>query len=219
MKILKVVVAIFALAVVAFLVVAAFLPKTYTVTRSASIEAPPVIVFAQVNDLKLWKDWSPWAAMDPSMKTWFGDTHVGEGASYSWKGDQVGEGELTITHSDMPSSIRTHVTFDGQSEGNGEWSFEPENDGTLATWTMNGNLPWPTARYFGLIIDDMLGPQFEDGLQRLKTKAEADAQGLGGLGKVLGQGMQELGKELGKAMEEAGVDFGKAMEEAMKAPQ
>ncbi len=219
MKIVKVIVAMLALAVVAFLVVAAFLPKDYQVTRSTSIDAPPVIVFAQVNDLKLWTDWSPWAAMDPSMKTMYGATSVGEGASYSWKGDKVGEGELTILSSDMPHSIKTRVTFDGQGEGQGEWLFEPENGGTRATWTMNGNLPWPTARYFGPIMDKMLGPQFEDGLQRLKTKAEADAQGLGGLGKVLGQGMQELGKELGKAMEEAGVDFGKAMEEAMKAPQ
>ncbi len=219
MKILKVTVAVLALVVVAFLVVAAFLPKDYEVTRSTSIDAPPVIVFAQVNDLKVWNDWSPWAAMDPSMKTMYGATSVGEGASYSWTGDKVGEGELTIVHSEMPRSIRTQVVFDGSDEGNGEWVFEPESGGTRATWTMRGTLSWPTARYFGPMMDKMLGPQFEDGLQRLKTSAEADAKGLGGLGKVLGQGMQELGKELGKAMEEVGVDFGKAMEEALKAPQ
>lgn len=219
MKILKVLAAALAVIVIAFLVVAALLPKDYTVTRSQSIDAPPAIVFAQVNDLKLWGAWSPWAAIDPTMKVMYGANHVGEGASYSWKGGKSGEGELTITHSSMPDSIKTHVTFDGQGEGDGEWSFVDDNGGTLATWTMRGTLPYPTGRYFGPLMDRMLGPQFEDGLNRLETVAEADAKSLGGLGKVLGQGMQEFGKELGKAMEEAGVDMNKAMQDALNQAQ
>jgi hypothetical protein len=35
-------------------------PADFRVTRSASIDAPPEVVFAQVNDLRKWNDWSPW---------------------------------------------------------------------------------------------------------------------------------------------------------------
>ncbi len=219
MKFLKVLGAALALILVAFLGIAALLPAEYTVTRSQRIEAPPAIVFAQVNDVKLWEGWSPWAAMDPSMQTTYGATHIGQGASYSWTGDKVGNGQLTITSSSMADRIETHVTFDGQGEGNGEWTFVPDAGGTVATWTMRGSLPWPTARYIGPLMDRMLGPQFEDGLRRLQTQAEADAKSLGGFGKVLGQGMQELGKELGKALEEAGADMNKAMQDALNKAQ
>ena len=42
-----------------------FQPDDYRLTRTAVIAAPPATVFAQVNDLRKWDDWSPWAKLDP----------------------------------------------------------------------------------------------------------------------------------------------------------
>lgn len=215
MKILKVVLACFALIVATFLIIAAFLPAEFTVSRSQSIDAPPVIVFAQVNDLKQWEAWQPWLVEDPDMELMYSATTIGEGASYTWSSDKTGDGKLTITESVMGEKIVNDVDFGPNGNGQGEFLFAPEGDGTKVTWTMRGNLPYPTGRYFGPMMDSMLGAQFEDGLTRLKTVSEKDAQGLGGLGKVLGQGMHELGKELGKALDEAGIDMNKALDEAL----
>ena len=45
--------------IAAILIVAAAQPAAYRVVRSATISAPPAVVFAQVNDLHAWQDFSP----------------------------------------------------------------------------------------------------------------------------------------------------------------
>ena len=47
--------------VVALLGIAAMQPAEFRVERSASMAAPVGEVFAQVNDLHNWQQWSPWA--------------------------------------------------------------------------------------------------------------------------------------------------------------
>jgi len=54
-KILLVVGALIALV----LLIAAFQPATFTVSRSTLISAPPAQLFAEVNDLHRWAAWSP----------------------------------------------------------------------------------------------------------------------------------------------------------------
>src|SRR5690242_2693728 len=79
-----------------FCVVVAMQPAHYQVERSAIINAPATVVFAQVNDFHKWEAWSPWAKMDPSMKTTYSGAPAGNGAVYSWAGNKdVGEGRMT----------------------------------------------------------------------------------------------------------------------------
>jgi hypothetical protein len=55
---------------VALLAVALVLqPDRFTVTRSAIIDAPPNVVFRQINELRNWEAWSPWAKLDPQART------------------------------------------------------------------------------------------------------------------------------------------------------
>ena len=42
--------------------VVAMQPSEYRIVRSATIDAPPETVFAQVNDFHAWEAWSPWHA-------------------------------------------------------------------------------------------------------------------------------------------------------------
>ncbi len=81
-------------AVIAILLIAAsFRPDTMVVERSATIAAPPSAVFAVVNDFSRWNDWSPWAELDPEMKTSLEGPKSGVGAVYKWSGNNdVGEG-------------------------------------------------------------------------------------------------------------------------------
>ena len=42
------------------------------------------------------------------------------------------------------------------------------------TWFNQGDLGWnPVSRYFGLLMDKMMGPDFEEGLENLRRKAES----------------------------------------------
>jgi hypothetical protein len=50
-------------------IVVATRPSTFRVERSIAVAAPPETVFAQVNDFHAWDAWSPWAKLDPQMKT------------------------------------------------------------------------------------------------------------------------------------------------------
>ena len=75
-------------------------PSTFSVTRSATMSAPPSVVFAQVNDFHKWEAWSPWSKLDPAAKNTFEGPTAGAGAKFSWSGnDKVGEGKMTIAES------------------------------------------------------------------------------------------------------------------------
>src|SRR5438477_7743282 len=68
-------------------------PDAYHVERSATIDAPAATVFAQINDLSVWKEWSPWEKRDPAMKRTLSANTSGVGATYAWEGNKdVGKG-------------------------------------------------------------------------------------------------------------------------------
>src|SRR4029453_17104902 len=97
-KILLLGIVVIVLIIAIFSVVVAMQPSHYRVERSANINAPAVVVFNQVNDFHKWDAWSPWAKLDPNMKTTHEGPAAGTGAVYSWVGNSyVGEGKMTIT--------------------------------------------------------------------------------------------------------------------------
>src|SRR5260221_572448 len=72
-------------------------PTDFAVTRSATYAAPSAAVFAQVNELKKWEAWSPWAKRDPQMKQTYDGPAAGPGSTTYWTGNKdVGEGRMTI---------------------------------------------------------------------------------------------------------------------------
>jgi len=57
--------------VAVLVVVIALRPAEFRVERTATISAPPPVVFAQVNDFHRWEAWSPYVKRDPAMKKSF----------------------------------------------------------------------------------------------------------------------------------------------------
>src|SRR5579883_870937 len=95
-----------AVLIVGFVVVVATRPDRFHIERSATIAAPPDVVFAQLDDFHKWSAWSPWEALDPTMKKTFDGPASGAGAVYSWVGnDKVGEGRMTIVAASAPSQV------------------------------------------------------------------------------------------------------------------
>ncbi len=172
-KLLKILAIMFGVVIAVFIIVGLLLPRHFTVSRSVTVGAPPPVVFALVNDLSNWETWSPWATKDPTMEVTMGEITVGEGGSYSWAGEESGEGSLTILKSVENEAIETALDFGSRGQANGVWRFEPDGAGTRVTWELVGDAGWNlVGRYFGLFMDRMVGADFENGLAALKDAAE-----------------------------------------------
>src|SRR4051812_12387080 len=100
------------LLIVVFVAVVAMQPAEFRLTRSKKIAAPASAVFPHVNDFHQWNEWSPWAKLDPEMKTTYEGAPNGTGAVYRWIGNKkVGEGVMTITESRPNDLIRIDLQF------------------------------------------------------------------------------------------------------------
>jgi hypothetical protein len=172
---IKILIAI-AVILIVFVVVVALRPAEFHVARSATIPAPPAVVFAQVNDLHKWEAWSPWAKLDPAMKQTYEGPPAGDGAIYRWDGNnQVGAGSTTITESRPTDLIRMKLEFlrPFACTNAVEFTFKPEGNQTAVTWSMDGKNNF-MAKAVGLVMnmDKMVGGQFEQGLAQLKSVVE-----------------------------------------------
>jgi hypothetical protein len=161
-------------------VVVAMQPSHYQVERSATINAPAPVVFAQVNDFHKWEAWSPWAKMDPNMKTTYSGSAAGTGAVYSWVGNSdVGEGRMTITDSVPSTSIKIKLEFlkPFAATNPTDFMFVTQGNQTQVKWTMSGEKNF-VMKGFTLFMnmDKMVGDDFEKGLAQMKTVAEKAAQ-------------------------------------------
>ena len=159
------------------LVVVALQPSEFRVTRTATIAAPPAVVFAQVNDFHNWEAWSPWAKLDPDARETFEGSSAGTGAIFRWAGNaQVGQGSMTLIENQPSALIRIKLEFlkPFKAVNIAEFAFQPQDQDTVVTWSMAGRNNF-LGKAIGLVMncDKMVGGQFEQGLAQLKTVAEA----------------------------------------------
>ena len=179
----KAILGILALLVVIIIVfcgVVAMQPADFKIARSATINATPDNVFEQVNDFHKWDAWSPWAKLDPAMKTNFSGAASGAGSMYGWVGNSdVGEGKMTITQSHPNEHIAIDLEFikPFAAKNVTEFTFKAEGDKTNVNWTMAGQKNF-VMKAFGMMMnmDKMVGADFERGLSQLKTVVESPKQ-------------------------------------------
>jgi len=162
---------------VAILVLAAFQPTDYKVTRMETIAATHAEVFPQVNNFQAWTQWSPWEKLDTNLQKSFEGPQEGEGAIYTWKGDHnVGVGKMAIAKSQTPEKVVINMTFIEPMPGDAlvEFDFKPVEAGTLVTWSISGKNNY-LSRIMCLFMnmDKMIGSNFEKGLANLKSLVEA----------------------------------------------
>lgn len=157
-------------------VVISMQPEDFSVERSAIIAAPASTIFTQVNDMRNWEAWSPWANLDPNATESFEGPSEGDGSVMRWSGNhEVGEGSLTITESRPDALVRFQLDFikPFKSTSTSQFTFTPHNGGTLVTWRMHGKNNF-LAKAMSLVMDceKMMGDYFEKGLAQLQTITE-----------------------------------------------
>jgi hypothetical protein len=168
---------VIAVVIAAALALVAMQPGAFAVTRTATINAPPAAVFAQVDDFHSWQAWSPWAKVDPAAVTTFDGPATGVGASFSWKGNKkVGAGRMTISASDKHDLVRIDLVFirPFKARNVAEFTFTQAGDQTIVSWTMSGRNGL-IGKAFALFVDcdKMIGRDFEKGLAAMKAVVES----------------------------------------------
>ena len=149
----------------------------YTVERSATMDAPPERVYAQVADFHNWTSWSPWENLDPQMQRSYSGPESGVGAVYAWSGNRkAGQGRMEIADTAEPSRVRIDLSFEKpwKSRNDTVFTIEPTQGGSRVTWTMTGEKTLMT-KVLGIFssMDKMVGPDFEKGLSQLKAVTES----------------------------------------------
>jgi len=158
-------------------IIAAFKPAQFRITRTATLNAPPAVVFFQVNNFHKWEAWSSWAKLDPNAKNSFTGAESGLGAMFSWDGNRaVGRGAMTIVESHPDDLIRIKLEFikPFKATHNVEFTFKPEGSQTVVSWSMYGNNSY-LAKVMLLFMDcdKMIGGCYEKGLAQLKSVSES----------------------------------------------
>ena len=152
-------------------IVSMFLPATVKVVRVRAIPASLSVVFDQVNILRNWEKWSPWHQADPKMKLSYNDKMSGEGAGYQWisRNRKVGKGSVVITASRPYEHITIEMQFMESKVTKGYFRFEPSGRGTHVTWGIAMEVGrYPAAKLRGLMLDKLIGRDFEKGLENLE---------------------------------------------------
>jgi hypothetical protein len=170
---LKKILLVIAIIVVGIIIVSRFQPDSYTVERSSTIEAPPEVVFAEVNDFSKWQKYNAWADTDPNAVYTYNETPRGVGASCSWKGNSdMGAGQMTILESRPNAYVKVDLEFIEPFEGKAitEYVLAPVNGGTQITQRMTSE-----HNFFSKIMclfmdmDQMIGEKFEEGQRRMQA--------------------------------------------------
>ncbi|MFM6977083.1 MAG: SRPBCC family protein [Sphingobacteriaceae bacterium] len=159
-----------------FLIGGFFLPKTHKITQSVAIRAADSTVYRYVLDMRNFKQWDPWSKMEPGMQTNIMGTIGQPGYTYAWKGDKVGKGKLELVNTMPNQLIAQELTFymPEPSVHQSNLYFESnEVNATKVTWTFEGkNNSFFERWLYVLMMNRMIGKDYQDGLKNLKTILE-----------------------------------------------
>jgi hypothetical protein len=175
---LKKIILVLVVVVGLLLAVIAMQPAAFVIERFALVKAPADVVYGHVAELRAWEAWSPWAKMDPQMKSTYAGPAAGVGASTSWDGPQAGTGRMTITATEPGETIdiRLEILAPFEATNRARFTFVPAGEDTKVVWRMEGTNGFVgKALSLFMDMDEMVGSDFERGLASMKTVAEADA--------------------------------------------
>lgn len=156
-----------------FAVYVAVQPANGNIVRMATIDAPPADVFARVNDLHKWQEWSPWAKLDPDAKVSYEGPVAGYGAAFLWSGNSdVGEGKMTLVESKPNEKIKFKIDMlkPMAASSTSEFTFEPDGNSTYVIWRMTGERSFLQRAMCAIFnAEKMAGDQFDQGLANLNA--------------------------------------------------
>ncbi len=159
---------------VLLLIVGLFLPSDRHIESKIIISAPAYIVFNQVDNLRNWENWSPWAVRDSQMIMVYEGPASGVGAVSKWNSPlrQTGRGSIKILESRPYEFILIEIGFMERGKVLCPWVFSNTAGGTTVVWGLDMKNMNLAERYFSLFVPGMLEPYYKQGLDSLKSVSE-----------------------------------------------
>lgn len=151
-----------------------FLPSRQVIERETVIDTHAATVFALLNDFKQVRKWSPMLDGDPNARIDISGPPRGAGASITWDGHIIGQGRQTIVESVPYESIAVQFEFFDRAPAQASFNLASRDGTTHIVWRQEIDYGFNLAgRYLGLMQDAIIGPDQEEGLQRLRELAES----------------------------------------------
>lgn len=160
-------------------IVGLFLPSKVRLERSIDINRDKQTIFKVINSLSNFNQWSPWYDYDVNAEYVISGAPSGIGSKLTWNGNEkVGTGSNEIIESELNSRIKTKFFF-GKSDAPAFSTIILKQDETLTKvtnviWAFENDFGYNVFyRYFGLVLEDMIAPDYERGLEKLKIHVES----------------------------------------------
>jgi uncharacterized protein YndB with AHSA1/START domain len=161
--------------VICVLALAATKPARFTVQRSIVVQAVPEKVFALINDLRRWPEWSADDRDASTVRRTYSGAPAGKGAVCEWEGTgSAGKGRIEIVESSA-NMIRLQADWARPfaARNINIFTLEPQGNTTRITWTLDGENVF-MLRVMTILVsaDRLMGSHLERGLADLKSAAE-----------------------------------------------
>ena len=159
---------------------AIFLSRHRSRAASESSDPPPSgsaeKIASLINDFHQWNAWSPWAYLDPIMKTTYSGPSSGVGSVYEWEGNsKVGKGRMeNLAIEPTKTTIELDFLKPFESRNMPDFVLEPQGAATRVNWIMNGPIKFFSRQSDERLhheMDKVIGPDFDRGLANLKSAA------------------------------------------------
>ncbi|HLJ25867.1 MAG TPA: SRPBCC family protein [Candidatus Angelobacter sp.] len=164
---------VIAVVVICVLTLAATKPARFALQRSITIQAAPDKIFALINDLHRWPEWSEQG--DSRVRRAYSGTPSGKGAVCEWEGTgSAGKGRIEIIES-SPNMIRLQADWARPfaARNFNIFTLEPQGNATRITWVLDGeNVFMLKLMTIFVSADRLMGKHVEKGLADLKAFAE-----------------------------------------------
>lgn len=169
--------AVMAVVIIAVLVFGGsfFISPDFKIVRSIEIDATQEEIFQYIVDLEEWRNWAIWFERDPNMQVEYSGPAMQVGMKSEWVSVTEGSGNMIISVVEPNKRMIYALSFpEFGMQSTGELVLSATREGkTEVTWMDYGTLEGNSMqRYFLLGLDNMLGPDFEAGLFRLKKLSE-----------------------------------------------
>jgi effector-binding domain-containing protein len=180
MKVLKTIGLAMAGLIFLIVIISFFLPGSYHFERTIIVQTDASLPFTLTKDFREWDKWLPWHKLDTTMAKTYSEEQGVEGSWYTWNSQnpEAGKGKVTILKLVENEYIENEMAFDGMGTTIATFTFEPAEGGTKVLWALDGNgkgMPWYwliPSKYFNLMMDRMVGKDFEKGLAKMKEVCE-----------------------------------------------
>lgn len=149
------------------------------VEREGVIDARPEVIYQEIVNMHNLVHWIPWGDPDTGLQLTLSDPYSGPGARYAWTdpSHKIPDGYFRITGVDRNHSVHFRMNIRGIPPSTGSFQLALTLDGkhTWIKWILDTRVGWwPWWKFYGTMMDRLVGPSLENGLNRLKAICEKD---------------------------------------------